>query len=79
MTDAKWKDFEHAPGAPYPEAISPRYELRHGKFGPYFHDKRGNFDVPLEDVLATLNLYALRKAQLTWFVGEYGDPTSANQ
>lgn len=73
MQDA-WRDFEHAPGVAYPRAVRQRYELRHGKFGPYFHDTRNGYDMPLDEVLNTLNRYALRKAQLTWFVGEYGEP-----
>ena len=36
-----------------------RFELRHGKFGPYFHDtQRGGkdgYDLPLEAVLEKLN------------------------
>lgn len=39
--------------------MKPRFELRHGKFGPYFHDtQRGGldgFDMPLERVLDKLN------------------------
>lgn len=36
---------------------TPRFELRHGKYGPYFHDRRrgGGYDLPLEEVLAKLN------------------------
>lgn len=77
--DERWKDFEHTAGSAYPQKVRQRYELRHGKFGPYFHDTRSGYDMPLGDVLDTLNRYALRKAQLTWFVGEFGDPTSAIQ
>lgn len=68
----------HAPIAAnpaYPTDVPNRYELRVGKFGPYFHDTRGSgFDMPLQEVLSTLNRYALRKTQLTWFVGVYGEP-----
>lgn len=73
--DDDWKDFVHKPGVGYPTHVRDRYELRHGKWGPYFHDLRGGHDMPLSAVLNTLNQYALRKAQLTWFVGEHGDPT----
>lgn len=59
----------------YPRDVAPRYELRTGKFGPYFHDTRGSgWDMPLQEVLNTLNRYALRKAQLTWFVETHGEP-----
>lgn len=60
----------------YPTSVPPRFELRQGKFGPYFHDTRSNFDMPLEEVLATLNRYALRKAQLTWYVSAFGDQST---
>ena len=71
----KFEDFKYADGATYPLDVGRRYELRNGKFGPYFHDTRGSgFDMPLSEVAATLNRYALRKAQLTWFVGVYGEP-----
>ncbi len=59
----------------YPVDVADRYELRHGKWGPYFHDKIRGYDMPLEIVLNELNLYALRKKQLTWFVAKHGDPT----
>ena|SRR3990167_7653725 len=40
-------------------AMPPRFELRHGKFGSYFHDTRrcgkGGFDMPLDHVLEKLN------------------------
>lgn len=71
-----WTDYVHGAGQPYPEVIAHRYELRHGKFGPYFHDLRSGYDMPLQEVLNTMNRYALRKAQLAWFVGEFGDPTA---
>ena len=58
---------------PYPRFLPDRYEIRNGKFGPYFHDKRGAVDMPLVDVLATLNRYALRKDQLRWYVETYGE------
>ena len=62
----KYEDFKYADGATYPLDVPQRYELRVGKFGPYFHDTRGGgFDMPLEEVLNTLNRYALHKAQLT--------------
>jgi hypothetical protein len=33
-----------------------RFELRNGKFGPYFHDTKGSgYDMPLTDVLIHLN------------------------
>lgn len=36
-----------------------RFEIRIGKFGPFFHDNerggKGGFDMPLEDVLNKLN------------------------
>ena len=58
----------------YPESVPPRYELRQGKWGPYFHDTSGSgFDMPLAEVLSTLNRYALRKAQLAWYVSAFGD------
>lgn len=60
----------------YPENIADRYELRSGQYGPYFRDKNSGTDLSLQAVLNTLNLYALRKAQLTWFVTKYGDPTT---
>ncbi len=61
--------------ASYPRSVEDRFELRQGKFGPYFHDKcGGGFDMPLAVVLDTLNRYALRKAQLTWYVATYGEP-----
>lgn len=64
-----------APDIPaYPRNVSDRYELRQGKWGPYFHDKQGGWDMPLQEVLDTLNRYALRKAQLTWYVATYGEP-----
>lgn len=75
MSEHHFTEWKHEDGAAYPQAMPPRFELRHGKWGPYFHDLRGGHDMPLKDVLATLNRYALRKAQLTWFVGQYGDPT----
>lgn len=59
----------------YPTSVPPRFELRQGKFGPYFHDTRGNVDMPLERVLETLNRYALRQAQLAWYVTTFGDQT----
>ena len=58
---------------PYPRFLPDRYEIRNGKFGPYFHDKRGAVDMPLLEVLATLNRYALRKDQLRWYVETYGE------
>lgn len=59
----------------YPTMISPdRYELRNGKWGAYFYDNERNIDMPLDEVLNTLNRYSLRKEQLTWFVTKYGDP-----
>ncbi len=73
--DAKHEDFKYVDGCTYPCEVTNRYELRVGKWGPYFHDTRGNgYDMPLQDVLKTLNRYALRKAQLTWFVGAFGEP-----
>ena len=49
-----------------------RFELRNGKFGPYFHDRdRGGhdgYDMPLEDVLKKLNRleeYTRRLARLS--------------
>lgn len=63
----------------YPRDLPPRFELRQGKFGPYFYDTFGACDMPLSEVLATLNRYNLRKAQLTWYVGKYGEPTEADQ
>ena len=60
---------------PYPRFLPDRYEIRNGKFGPYFHDKRGAVDMPLLEVLATLNRYALRKDQLRWYVETYGGPS----
>ncbi len=37
--------------------MSKRFELRQGKFGPYFHDteRGGGFDMPLDHVLDKLN------------------------
>lgn len=32
-----------------------RYEIRHGKFGAYFHDTEIAFDMPLDLVLEALN------------------------
>jgi hypothetical protein len=58
----------------YPRDVPPRFELRQGKYGPYFHDTHNNFDMPLSEVLNTLNRYQLRKAQLTWYVSAYGEP-----
>lgn len=58
----------------YPRGVADRFELRQGKWGPYFHDKSGGFDMPLHEVLITLNRYALRNAQLTWHVTTYGEP-----
>lgn len=58
----------------YPRDVPPRFELRQGKFGPYFHDTRSNFDMSLSEVLDTLNRYQLRKEQLTWYVSAYGEP-----
>lgn len=74
MSDAY--DYGPPPELPtYPRDVPPRYELRTGKFGPYFHDTSGRgFDMPLSEVLNTLNRYALRKAQLTWYVATYGEP-----
>lgn len=59
----------------YPRDVPARFELRQGKLGPYFYDKHGGCDMPLDEVLSTLNRYALRKAQLTWYVATYGEPT----
>lgn len=74
--DDRYEDFTYADGCTYPLSVPDRYELRVGKFGPYFHDTRGSgCDMPLQEVLNTLNRYALRKAQLTWFVGVYGEPS----
>ena len=49
---------------------TPRFEIRYGKFGAYFHDNdRGGedgFDMPLEMVLEKLNrleAYTLRLAE----------------
>lgn len=76
--DPKYEDFKYADGATYPTDVPTRYELRNGKFGPYFHDTRASgYDMPLSEVLNTLNRYALRKSQLTWFVGVYGEPVAA--
>lgn len=64
---------------PYPREVKPRYELRIGKFGPYFHDRRGSgYDMPLDEVLNTLNRYALRKEQLRWYVETYGEPSASH-
>jgi hypothetical protein len=42
-----------------------RYELRHGKFGPYFHDTQGGgLDLSLERVLGRLNEIDELKARL---------------
>ncbi len=60
----------------YPTDVADRYELRTGKWGPYFHDRERDVDLPLQEVLNTLNRYGLRKAQLTWFVAKHGDPTT---
>ena len=57
----------------YPFAVDDRFELRSGKFGQYFFDKENNIDLPLWMVLDKLNRYALRKAQLAWYVTEYGE------
>lgn len=47
---------------------NPRYELRTGKFGTYFHDTHyDGFDMPLDIVLAKLNRleeYTLRLSAL---------------
>lgn len=58
----------------YPRDVANRYELRQGKYGPYFRDVVNCYDMPLDEVLNTLNRYALRKAQLTWYVATYGEP-----
>ena len=58
----------------YPRNMPPRFELRQGKFGPYFHDVVNGYDMPLQEVPNTLNRYALRKEQLTWYVSAYGEP-----
>lgn len=72
---ARWEDFKYADGCTYPLDVQQRYVLRSGKWGPYFVDTRGGCHaLPLDEVLQTLNRYALRKAQLTWFVGMYGEP-----
>lgn len=72
---ARGEDFKYADGCAYPLDVQQRYVLRNGRWGPYFVDTRGGgHDMPLQEVLDTLNRYALRKAQLTWFVGMYGEP-----
>jgi hypothetical protein len=49
----------------------PRYELRQGKFGPYFHDTerggRDGYDMPLADVLDKLNRLKRMQAALEPF------------
>lgn len=60
--------------AGYPRNVPDRYEVRQGKWGMYFHDREHGYDMPLAHVLDTLNRYALRKAQLTWYVAAYGEP-----
>lgn len=73
--DNRYEEFTYADGCTYPLSVPDRYELRVGKFGPYFHDTRGSgYDMPLQEVLNTLNRYALRKAQLTWMIGTHGEP-----
>jgi hypothetical protein len=73
--DNRHEDLTYADGCIYPLSGPDRYELRCGKYGPYFHDTRGSgHDMPLQQVLDTLNRYALRKAQLAWMIGVHGEP-----
>lgn len=42
-----------------------RYELKHGKFGPYFYDTKGNgIDMSLNRVLDKMNEVDALKARL---------------
>lgn len=45
-----------------------RYEIRYGKWGAYFFDKKWSTDMPLQDVLDQLNLHEERKKHLKYYM-----------
>ena len=70
-----WKDYEYNEGDSYPRNVEKRYGLRIGKFGMFVYDtKATGYAMSLESIVDTLEQYALRKAQLTWMIGKYGEP-----
>ena len=57
----------------YPFDVAPRYTVRTGKWGQYFHDDLRDQDLNLEQVRAKLDLLELRTQQLRWYVEKFGE------
>ena len=69
-----YNDYKYNEGDAYPLNVPERYVVRLGQYGMYFHDRRSEQDMPLNEIRNTLESYALRKAQLAWMIGKYGEP-----